>query len=95
MSQQDHEEEDQFLRTAQERLIKTMEEISHEDEAGRAVKNLVTSTAVMLPLVAPEFVPDLTTIYTPERVEELLMRFGERLLSTQAEWATRWNKRRD
>lgn len=97
MSQQDedHQDEDQFLKTAQEKLIEAMEEISHEDEAGCAVKNLVSSTAIMLPLVAHEFIPETTTIFTPERVEEMLNRFGERLLSTQAEWATRWNKRRD
>ena len=86
--------DDDILTLAQSRFIDAMREISHEDEAGRAVKDLVTSTLCMIPLVTPEFVPEVPTIYTPERVEKLLQAYGERLLESQAEWATRWNLRR-
>lgn len=88
------ESENDLLESAQERLIREMEGISHEDEAGRAVKDMVTSTAWLLPLITPEFKPELTTIYTPKKVEELLTKFGHRLLESQAQWANRWNKRR-
>lgn len=89
-------ESDSFLETAQKRLIKEMEEISHEDEAGSAVKNLVTSTATLVPLIASEFLPEADAeIYSKERLRKLLERYGDRILETQVEWANRWNRRRD
>jgi hypothetical protein len=95
MSQEDLDQEgEDILRSAQSRLIQSMSEISHDDEAGRAVKDLVTSTTCLLPIVAGEFRPEVTTIMSPDAVEELLTKFGQRLLESQAEWAARWNKRR-
>lgn len=89
-------ESDSFLETAQKRLIREMEEISHEDEAGSAVKNLVTSTATLVPLITSEFLPEAdAAIYSKARLQKLLQDFGERLLETQVEWANRWNRRRD
>jgi len=92
--EEDQAEKGDLLISAQQRLVREMEEISHRDEAGHVVKDMVTSTACLLPLIAPEFVPQVTTIYTPERIEKMLLEFGERLLSSQAQWANRWNKRR-
>lgn len=90
-------EKEDVLHSAQQRLIQAMDDIPHEnDEAGRAVKEMVTSTACLLPLVIPEFLPEADArILTKDQMEELLMKFGERLLETQAEWANRWNGRRD
>ena len=85
-----------ILESAQQRLIGVMIDIPHEnDEAGRAVKDLVTSTACLLPLVIPEFLPEVdAVILSKAKMEALLYEFGERLLTTQAEWAKRWNGRR-
>jgi len=91
MKTQEHD----FLESARRRLIREMERIPHEDEAGRVLKDVVTSTATILPLLVPEFLPEThAAIYSRERMERLLTEFAHRLLQTQAEWANRWNDRR-
>lgn len=87
--------EDDILGSARRRLIDEMAKISHEDEAGRVLKDVVTSTATLIPLFVSEFIPEADAeIYSKERMRQLLMAFGDQLLQSQADWAARWNKRR-
>jgi len=82
------------MEQAQARLLSAMMLIRHDDEAGHAVKDLLTSTATLLPLIIPTFVGSNAEIYSPKRMQQYLSEFAEELLLTQARWAREWEYKR-